>query len=105
MRTGQCLHLNHTQMHADQMTATRIEKGTTEEPGWEQGDPTAVIPEVPRPVVGDAVPGQLSDSVDKGSSAVNQTDHCAMGRHAVPLSLGMDGRSRNQHATQIPMSE
>ena len=63
--------------HADQMTATRIEKGTvdsekgtTEEPGWEQGDPTAVIPEVPRPVVGDAVPGQLSDSVDKGSSAV-----------------------------------
>ena len=56
--------------HADQMTATRIEKGTTEEPGWEQGDPTAVIPEVPRPVDGDATPGQLSGSVDKGSSAV-----------------------------------
>ncbi|KAL5473061.1 hypothetical protein EMCRGX_G027502, partial [Ephydatia muelleri] len=63
--------------HADQMMATRIEKGTvesekgtTEVPEWEQGDPTAVIPEVPRPVVGDAAPGPLSDSIDKGSSAV-----------------------------------
>ena len=64
--------------HADQMTATEkgtvdSEKGTAEVPECEQGDPTAVIPEVPRLVVGDVAPGQLSDSVDKGSSAVAAT--------------------------------
>ena len=35
----------------------------------------------------------------------NQTDNCVMGSHAVQLPLGMDGQSRNQHATQIQMSE
>ena len=63
------------------------EKGTTEVPEWEQGDPTAEIPEVPRPVVGDAAPGPLSNSVDKGSSAVAA---------AVPGSAAVPGLSDPQ---------
>ena len=89
--------------HADQMTTTRIEKGTVEsEKGttdYQSGN--KVIPQqVPRPVVGDAAPGQLSDSVDKGSSAV------AAAVPGLSDSQASDTRSAGKPtSTTLPLSQ